>query len=154
MKTLTQHIEEKLVVNKNYKGVKASKETEQKMKELANKYPEPSGMWANGSKLDSITKEAAKIFGSEEIEIIVPYSTFHCIGPADTIYHDVNGLMPYSKTPIKANDATTLFYDTRPIKQSNYLPFLAYSDCFYIKEYEIKNNMAVFTLKKYYESFM
>ena len=154
MKSLIQHISEKLVINKNFKGNKTSANIKKDAKKLADKYPLPKGMWANGSPLNSITKDAAEIFGDEEIEIIVPYSTFHCIGSAETIYHDVNGLMPYSDNPIKASDATTLFYDTRPIKQSNYLPFLAHSDRFYIKEYEIKDGMPVFTLEKYYESFM
>lgn len=143
MKSLIQHINEKLIINKNYNGEETS------AKQLADKYSKSSGMQANGSSLNQIAHTAAEIFGTEEIEIIVPYSTFHCIGPAETIYHDVNGLMPYSKNSIKASDATTLFYGEKPIKQSNYLPFLTNSDCFYIKEYEIKNGMPVFTLEKY-----
>jgi len=143
MKSLIQHINEKLIINKNYNGNKVS------AKQLADEYPKPSGMWANGSSLNTIARTAADIFRSEEIEIIVPYSTFHCIGPAETIYHDVNGLMPYSENSIKANDATTLFYGEKPIKQSNYLPFLTSRDRYYIKEYEIKNGMPVFTLEKY-----
>lgn len=143
MKSLMQHINEKLIINKNYNGEETS------ARELADEYPKPSGMWANGSSLNKIARTAAEIFGTKEIEIIVPYSTFHCIGPAETIYHDVNGLMPYSKNPINTNDATTLFYGEKPIKQSNYLPFLTSSDSFYIKEYEIKNGMPAFTLEKY-----
>ena len=54
-----------------------------------------------------------------------------------------------TKTEAKASDTTTLFYGEKPIKQSNYLPFLTNNDCFYIKEYEIKNGMPVFTLEKY-----
>ena len=164
MKSLTQHIaeskalhqnvniEEKLVVNKDYKV--HTSDTKSKAKKLADKYPRPKGMWANGSRLNSITKDAAEIFGDEEIEIIVPYSSFHCIGSAKTIYHDVEGLMPYGRHSIHPNDATTLFYGDKKINPGNYLPFQSSSDCYYIKEYDFNNNMAVFKLEKYYESFM
>ena len=165
MKSLIQHIAEskalhqnvniteKLVVNKGYRVEGPTPETKSKAKKLADKYPRPKGMWANGSRLNSITNDAAAIFGDEKIEIIVPYSSFHCIGPAKTKHHDVNGLMPYSKNSIHANDATTLFYADKKINGGNYLPFQSSSDCYYIKEYDFNGDMAVFKLEKYYESY-
>lgn len=139
---------------------------EKLMLEFDTKNDLPKGMWANGKSLRLIAKSAAEIFGDIVIKILLPNgndknniyndSSFNCFGSAKQIYKDVEGLMPFTKSPIRANAAKSLFWGKNKIQNGNYLPFQAYSDAFYVKQNasEIINDIPTFYLVRYYESFM
>lgn len=150
-------LNEKLNLNKDSKISKSKIDLEElnnKVKQFCKEGDLPKGMWANGRKLDTLSQMAMNIFDDIVIRINVPYSGFNCYGPAKKIYTDVYGQMPFSKKSKSIKTVTTLFYGTRPVDAGNFLPFLAYSDCFYVKSGTIIDGVPTFELKKYYESFM
>lgn len=156
MKKLNLYIQEKLIIDPEIidKEKQSKAKLEKLTKDFCNEYPKPTGMWANGTKLDFIAKKAKEIFEKTTIKINVPYHNFNCFGPANVIYHDVYGLMPFSRQRISESEATTLFYGDKKIGRGNYLPFQADSDCYYIEEGTVINGIPTFNLKHYYESFM
>jgi hypothetical protein len=148
------------------KADKDIKKLEALMHEFEKQYNLPKGMWANGRKLDTIVKGAQEILGDETvIQIWLPSTNdkdkynencFNCFGTTKQIAKDVVGLMPFTKDPIRdANAAKSLFYGKDHISNGNYLPFLAYSDTFYVKQNaEMKDGVPTFYLVKYYQSFL
>jgi hypothetical protein len=152
-------LNERLNLNKDSKISKQKIDIDiEKLRKKADKFCKegdlPKGMWANGKQLDTLSKMAKNIFGDIVIRINVPYSNFNCYGPANKIYEDVYGQMPFSKKSKSIKTVTTLFYGTTPVDAGNFLPFLAFSDCFYVKSGSIINGVPTFELKRYYESFM
>ena len=149
--------------------VKVDKQNKDKLEKLMHEFEKkfdcPRGMWSTGMKLNYITKGAAEIFKDNIIQIWHPRNNnkdeynencFNCYGPANDIYRDVEGLMPFTKNPIRdANSAKTLFYGKDPIKNGNYLPFLSYIDEYYIKQNaEIIDGVPTFYLVRYHVNFM
>lgn len=136
------------------------------MHKFEKAYDLPKGMWANGMQLSVIAEGAQKIFGNDTvIQIWLPKpnkndghdeNCFNCFGTTKQIATDVVGLMPFTKKPIKdENAAKSLFWGKDPIKKGNFLPFLAYSDAFYVKQNaELIDGVPTFYLVRYYESFM
>ncbi len=111
--------------------MKFGKKKTEGIEELKKKFTS-HGMWSTGYQLDDITKGIAEVLGKTKVHINVPYSDFNCHGEATKVAKDVNGLMPFSNSPIPFSEVTTLFYGDDHITNRNYLPFLAEVDCFYI----------------------
>ena len=101
------------------------------------------GMWSIGYHLDSITEGIAEALGKTKVHINVPYSNFNCHGEATKVARDVNGLMPFTRSPIPFSAVTTLFYGDDHINSRNYLPFLADVDCFYISNIDTSGSLWV-----------
>lgn len=156
MKDLNTYIQEKLVIDPEIidKEKQSKAKLEKMTKDLCNAFPRPSGMWANGSRLNIITAKAKEIFGKTKIKINVPYHGFNCFGPANIIHKDVYGLIPFSKEPLEQSQTKTLFYGTEKVNGGKYIPFQAENEAFYIKSGEVKDNIPTFELEKYYESFI
>ena len=91
------------------------------------------GAWTTGHQLPEITKKLAELYGDAEIKIVLPYSGFHCKGPASKVHDDVYGTMPLTRPQKELEDTITLFY---PGMQANhrgtFIPFWADTDCFRI----------------------
>ena len=51
--------------------------------------------------------------------------------------------MPFSNSPISFDEVTTLFYGDKHIDRSNYLPFQAEVDCFYISNIDTSGSLWV-----------
>lgn len=115
----------------------------------------PKGMWANGSKLDVITSYLESVLGKDcEVCINTGYHDFVCKGKIKDVNRDVDGLMPFSKHPIREEDATTLFYGNDKIHHGNYLPFQADTDTFRVKDAYKKGSVVYIDLEEFYENFM
>lgn len=119
--------------------MKISKKKLEILTETANKF-KPSGSWSTGYQLDFISEGFANILGNTKIRINVPYAGFNCRGTANKIAKDVKGLMPFSNKRIAFSRVTTLYYVDDHVKQSNYLPFLSSSDCFYVKDIDTSDS--------------
>ena len=160
MKHIIDLISERLNLNKDSKISKPKidvdiKKLEKKVEKFCKEGDLPKGMWANGRQLDTLSKIAMNIFGDIVIRINVPYHGFNCYGPAKKIYEDVYGQMPFSKKSKSIKTVTTLFYNDKLVNSNGiFLPFQAYSDCFYVKSGKLIDGIPTFELKRYYESFM
>lgn len=172
MMQITEYCKPNLIteyLNTKIDHVKANQDTkklETLMHDFEKAYDLPKGTYANGKKLDTIVKGAQEILGDKTvIQIWLPSindknkyneNCFNCFGTTKQIAKDVVGLMPFTKEPIRdSNAAKSLFYGKDHISNGNYLPFLAYSDTFYVKQNaELINGIPTFYLVRYYESFM
>ena len=161
---ITEYLSTKVKAN-TVKNDEDNAKLEELMHEFEKENDLPKGMWANGKSLRRITASAEKIFGDTIIKIWLPSNNdknnynencFNCFGTAKQINKDVEGLTPFTKKPIRDNNAAkSLFYGKDKIENGNYLPFQASSDAFYVKQNaEMNDGVPTFYLVRYYESFM
>ena len=128
---------------------KDNRPTSEKLAELKERFrsERPNDSYHIDSQFDVISKVTAELFGNDNVKFVFPYSTFVAEGSANLIAEETKRSMPFAKDPIENSDITTMYYDKGvKLTQSNFLPYLAESDTFYIDKVE-ENTIPTIYLK-------
>jgi hypothetical protein len=123
--------------------------TSEKLAELKERFrgEQPNDSYHIDSQFDVISKVTAELFGNDNVKFVFPYSTFVAEGSANLIAEETKRSMPSAENPIKHSDITTLYYRKgERLTESNFLPYLAESDTFYIDKVE-ENTIPTIYLK-------
>ena len=118
---------------------KDNRPTSEKLAELKERFrsEQPNDSYHIDSQFDVISKATAELFGNDNVKFVFPYSTFVAEGSANLIAEETKRSMPFTKDPIENSDITTMYYRKgERLTQSNYLPYLAESNTFYIDKVE------------------
>ena len=116
---------------------KDNRPTSEKLAELKERFKNSDESYHIDSHFDVISKATAELFGDENVKFVFPYSTFVAEGNANIIAEETKRSMPFAKNPIKYSNITTMYYRKgKKLTQSNYLPYLADSNTFYIDKIE------------------
>lgn len=118
---------------------KDNRPTSEKLAELKERFrgERPNDSYHIDSQFDTISKVTAELFGDSNVKFIFPYSTFTAEGSANVIAEEAKRAMSYAENPINESDLTTMYYRKgEKLTQSNFLPFLAESNTFYIDKVE------------------
>lgn len=123
--------------------------TSEKLAELKERFrgEQPNDSYHIDSQFDVISKVTAELFGNDNVKFVFPYSTFVAEGSANLIAEETKRSMPSAENPINHSDITTMYYRKgEKLTQSNFLPYLAESDTFYIDKVE-ENTIPTIYLK-------
>ena len=139
-------VRKSIVIEDTPKGVEVvetpkvdNRPTSEKLAELKERFrgERPNDSYHIDSQFDTISKVTAELFGDANVKFVFPYSTFTAEGSANLIAEETKRSMPSAENPIKYSDITTMYYRKgEKLTESNFLPYLAYSDTFYIDKVE------------------